>query len=159
MLDSICPQLQKQDYLTLIYDGPATEVILKTEATVIQIVNSSPLGGHGHGSRTKWQNHLPGDYMMNADDDDAYLPGAMDIVREHCTEHRMYIFQMEYEEHLIPKRHVLEYANIGTPCGVYPTDVLLPPWPLEYGGDYTFYKELSRLIDPVFIDKPIYKVR
>ena len=159
MLDSICPQLQKQDYLTLIFDGGNTEVFLNTEATVIQIVNSTPLGGHGHGSRTKWQNHLPGDYIMNADDDDAYLPGAMDIVREHCTDHRLYIFQMQYNEHVMPKQHVIEFANIGTPCGVYPTDILLPDWPMEYGGDCTFYQRLAGLIDPIFIDKVIYKVK
>lgn len=159
MLDSICPQLQKQDYLTLIFDGGNTEVFLNTEATVIQIVNSNPLGGHGHGSRTKWQNHLPGDYLMNADDDDAYLPGAMDIVREHCTDHRLYIFQMQNNEHVIPNRHVIDFANIGTPCGVYPTDILLPEWPMEYGGDFTFYQRLAGLIEPVFVDKVIYKVK
>jgi hypothetical protein len=159
MVDSIAPQLKRGDYLTLIFDGGQTDVILKTDATVIQINNSEVLGHYGHASRTRWQNYLPGDYLMNADDDDAYVDGAMDIVREHCTEHKLYVFQMQYEEHLIPKRHVIEFANIGTPCGVYPTDILLPDWPYEYGGDCKFYQSLEKLIPVEFVDKLIYKVR
>ena len=159
MVDSIAPQLKKGDYLTLIFDGAPTDVILKTEATVIQINNSEILGHHGHASRTRWQNYLPGDYLMNADDDDAYVDGAMDIVREHCVDHKLYVFQMQYNEHLIPKKHVIEFANIGTPCGVYPTDMLLPEWPNEYGGDCKFYQSLEKILPVEFVDKLIYKVR
>jgi hypothetical protein len=159
MIDSIAPQLSSEDYLTLIWDAPIDkDVVVTTPATVINILNSSPLGFWGHASRTKWQNHIPGDYIINGDDDDVFTDDAMEIIREHCLEDMLYIFQMQWGDTTIPRSHKIEMANIGTPCGVYKTGSL-PEWKCEYGGDFHFYNDLSTTKDCVFIDKVIYKIK
>jgi hypothetical protein len=132
---------------------------IKTNATVIEIKNSRSLGFWGHGSRNKWQNHLPGDYHMNADDDDVYEPDCINFIREKCTEHKLYVFKMKFQGIEIWQRPVLEFANIGTPCGVYPSDMLLPNWRHEYGGDFNFYESLGHIIPYEFVDKVIYRVK
>jgi hypothetical protein len=159
MIDSIATQLNAEDYLTLIWDGGhSNDFIIQTQATIISIINSKPLGYWGHGARTKWQDHLPGDYLMNGDDDDVFTEDAMQIIREHCTEDKLYVFQMQHREVTIPRYHKVEMANIGTPCGVYRPGSL-PEWKPEYGGDFKFYEALSKVKDPVFIDKVIYKIK
>lgn len=159
LLESIAPQLNSNDYITIISDVNSEIPSVSTKATVIKIVNSETLGFWGHGSRTKWQNFLPGDYYMNADDDDVYEPEIMDHVRNTCTEHKLYIYKMRYGNNQIWSRPVIEFANIGTPCGIYPSDVLHPEWKKEYGGDYYFYQKLSELIPYEFVDKVIYSIK
>ena len=159
MVDSIASQLNSEDYITLIYDADPTEIEVDTKATIIKIKNSFPLGNWGHGSRTKWQSYLPGDYIMNADDDDVYTHNAMDIIRENCVDDRLYIFQMLNNGiTTVPNYHKIEMANIGTPCGVYPNRDL-PEWKPVYGGDFEFYKELSNRFEHTFIDKIIYIIK
>lgn len=158
MIDSIAYQLTDKDYLTIIWDTQPRGIAVDSSCTVISIKNAQPLGSWGHGSRTRWQAMLPGDYHMNADDDDVYTNTAMQTVREHCTGDKLYIFQMIHSGCLIPSRHELLLANIGTPCGVY-KPYNLPEWPLRHGGDFEFYNELAKYRSVEWIDKIIYKVR
>jgi len=159
MLDSITPQLNKEDYLTIIFDTRPAELNLKTNATTIIIENSETLGSWGHGSRTKWQSHLPGDFMMNADDDDIYVFDAMKTVRDHCIEDKLYVFQMLMPgAGELPRNNTLALGNIGTPCGVYKNRDL-PEWPPIHGGDFFFYEALSKNRPVEFVNKVIYKVR
>lgn len=159
MLDSIVPQLCSVDYLTLIWDSAPTEVVFKGDCNVIQILNEKPLGHWGHASRTRWQNALPGDYLINGDDDDMFAEGAMEAIRNHCTEDKLYVFKMSMNDYaVLPREPQISMANIGTPCGVYKPGGL-PEWKLEYGGDFKFYEALSKVKEPVFIDHIIYKVR
>jgi hypothetical protein len=160
MLDSICGQLSELDYLTIIWDGGcSTDFTVNTKATVISIINSTQLGHWGHGSRTKWQHYLPGDYFINGDDDDVFTSEAMTHIRNTCLEDKLYIFKMLINDGIkLPSYPVIEFTNIGTPCGVYmPSN--LPEWDSEYGGDYRFYKKLSETKEPVFIDYVTYKVK
>lgn len=158
MIDSIAPQLQEQDYITIIWDSQPVAVQVNSSCQVIQIQNEKPLGSWGHGSRTRWQDSLPGDYLMNADDDDIYTEDAMTHIREHCIEDKLYVFQMAVDLHVCPRYHKIEMANIGTPCGVYKPGGL-PSWDPVYGGDFMFYDKLSKIKEVEFIDKVIYKVR
>lgn len=157
MVDSIAPQLTKDDFLTFLWDCQAIPLQINSECKVINIQNPEPLGFWGHGSRNKWQSFLPGDYHMNADDDDYYMPNAMEIVREHCTEDHLYVFKMQVGDRIIPRIPVLEMSNIGTPCGVYKPHSL-QTWRHEYGGDFHFYNDLSKTRPVQFIDKIIYQV-
>lgn len=158
MISSIEHQLTADDFITFIWDaGHPSQFTINTKATVIHIINSSPQGYWGHGSRNKWQEYLPGKYHLNGDDDDIYLPDAMDKVRKYCVDDYLYIFKMQVNETLIPKNEVLEYSNVGTPCGVYrPHD--LPTWLHIYGGDFHFYRRLAETRPVVFVDEVIYKV-
>lgn len=161
MIDSIAPQLEKQDHLTLIFDCELPEdLIVETKAKIKMIVNPEPLGFWGHASRNKWQQKLAGDYHLNADDDDIYLPDAMKNIREKCTEKKLYVFQILLGQvNPIPRKHRIEIGNIGTPCGVYPPIKDLPTWGHVYGGDYEFFRDLAKQLPVEFIDIPIYKVK
>lgn len=164
MLDSLRPQLQKQDYLTVISDGGHDYVrALLAEGfpcTVIHIANIEPLGYWGHASRNKYQNQLPGDYILNADDDDRYVENCFEKIREVCTEDKLYIFKHKHDRNYawsIAGR--VELGNIGTSCGVIPNTHDFPNWELVYGGDASFYISLSKQKEPVWIDHLIYKVK
>lgn len=158
MINSIAGQLYKIDYLTVIFDEPAN-VDIQTEATVIKIYNTDPMGYWGHGSRTFWQKYLPGDYLINGDDDDVFLPDAMTSIRENCQEDKLYIFKMKNNhDYCVPTKQEIYYGNIGTPCGVYMNHDL-PDWEPEFGGDYKFYKALSQTRPVQFVDKIIYHIR
>ena len=164
MLDSIIPQLSEEDIVTVVIDGMScytdtVKAVTKTHSRCKFLVNHSNLGHWGHASRNKFQNGLQGDFIINADDDDTFLPDAMEKIRKHCTEEKLYIFQMNFNGTLIPKNHKIEFANIGTPCGVIPNTQNLPDWWLRYGGDFDFYNALSKQMDYEFIDEVIYKVR
>jgi hypothetical protein len=158
MIDSIAPQLTEEDYLTIIWDCQAMSLHINSKCQVITIQNEKALGFWGHASRSRWQNSLPGDYLINGDDDDVFEPDAMEKIRKHCTEDKLYVFRMVFENTHIPSYHKVEFGNIGTPCGVYKPGGL-PTWPLEYGGDFTFYHELSKVKEPEFIDHIIYRIK
>ena len=166
MVDSIWPQLNEGDFLTIVADCKLRQVIPLIQGaidnatcTIELIQNFAPRGYFGHGSRNVWQNNLRGDFIMNADDDDVYTPDAMQIVRQHCTQQKLYIFRMLYNTIEMPRNHAIELCNIGTPCGIIPNTHDLPIWGLRHGGDFDFYNELSKHVDFEFVDKVIYKVK
>lgn len=159
MVDSIAPQLSERDYLTIIWDCQPIALQIDSKCKVILIQNDEPLGFWGHGSRTRWQNELPGDYLMNADDDDEYFPTAMETVRSHCKEEKLYVFKMMKSNIVIPFTEEIKLGNIGTPCGVYPNTKDLPDWGGFYGGDFQFYFQLSMQLPVEFVKRVIYLVR
>lgn len=165
MLDSLLYQLKPNDYLTILSDGDhqtALDIIGRYlyDCPVLIITNPRTLGFWGHASRNKWQNTLPGDYLINADDDDRYTDGAFDKIREVAKEKKLYIFKHEDNGNFawsVDGR--IELGNIGTSCGVIPNTHDLPDWELVYGGDATFYIELEKRLPCVWIDHVIYKVK
>lgn len=159
MVDSIVPQLTEKDYLTIIWDCQPISLKIEGKCKVISLHNPEPLGYWGHGSRTRWQNELPGDYFMNADDDDIYAPNAMDIVRDHVKEHKLYFFQYSTQGTRVPREHKVVVGNVGTPTGVYPNIGNFPKWEFIYSGDGEFYIALSKMLPYEFVDKVIYIVR
>lgn len=159
MLESILPQLEEQDYLTILWDCKPNVELPPHVCTVIQKVNPEPLGFWGHGSRNRWQDELPGDYFMNGDDDDVYTPDAMAAIREKCTERKLYIFQFLHWTARIPNGTEIRVGNIGTSCGVYPKVEKFPKWEYIYGGDGEFYVALSKMLPHEHIQKIIYIVK
>jgi hypothetical protein len=159
MVNSIAPQLMEHDYLTIIWDCQPKSLQIESKCKVISIHNPEPLGFWGHGSRNRWQDELPGDYLMNGDDDDVYTPDAMDKIRKVCTEKKLYIFQFNYSGIKIPDGKEIKVGNIGTSCGVYPKTGKLPCWEHRYGGDGEFYVALSKMLPYEHINEVIYIVR
>ena len=166
MVNTIYPQLKKDDYLTIVCDCKLTNVLPKITECLekavcnINIIQNSEVKGYnGHGSRTFFQNSLFGDYIMNADDDDYYESDAMEFIRSKCTEDKLYIFKMANETKTIPNVPSLTESNIGTPCGVISNRRNLPNWGERYGGDFDFYNTLSKQMNFEFVDKIIYKIR
>jgi len=159
MIDSIAPQLSSADYLTIIWDTEPFHVKVPPYVKMITIYNEEPMGWWGHGSRNHWIPKLPGDYIMNGDDDDIYLPDVMDTIRKVCTEHKLYIFKfLNRHGTVIPRSPQVKMNNIGTPCGIYPQLGEFPRWKFMYGGDGKFYESLSKILPVEFNDLLIYKV-
>jgi hypothetical protein len=176
MLASIGPQLGPLDHITVISDKlheivsfSVSDAQALTAGTIRHIINKEPLGFWGHGSRSRWQNELPGDYHMNADDDDVYDPRAMEMVRAavggEVEPPRLLIFHMirrwDGVVELIPppKWTTVQVKYVGTPCGVYSKIPDLPPWHGSYGGDGGFYMELaSRISNVTFVPEVFYQV-
>lgn len=159
MIDSIAPQLEEQDYLTIIWDCQPIALQIDSKCQVISLQNPEPLGFWGHGSRNRWQDELPGDYFMNADDDDMYVSDAMKSIREHCKEEKLYVFKFNNNNTAVPREPAIYVGNIGTSCGVYPKVKKFPKWEHEYGGDGMFYVALSEMLPVEFVNKVIYIVR
>lgn len=158
MIDSIAPQLKENDYITIIWDCEPFEVFINSSCSVFHIHNPEPLGFWGHGSRNRWQDELPGDYLINGDDDDIFTDDAMQHIRRHCTDDKLYIFKMISNYITIPSTRDIKFGNIGTPCGVYKPGNL-PKWGKRYGGDFDFYDQLSKIKESVFVGELIYIVK
>jgi hypothetical protein len=130
-LESIMPQLSKDDFITLISDMnhltiAETFANVPCNCTKLLIQNARVQGWWGHGSRTLWQKLLPGTFHMNADDDDLYVPNAMSIVRHWVRDlnNTMYVFRMvrRWDDRIetIPAAWVtngtfVKAGNVGTP--------------------------------------------
>jgi len=179
MLASIAPQLASRDHLTVISDKGHAEAAAAVAAAPCacakrHIANAAPLGGWGHGSRSAWQDQLPGDFHMNADDDDLYDPEAMAVVRRAvageggwsaASPPRLFVFHMirrwDGAVGIIPPKGTREVRDraIGTPCGVYSKVSPLPAWRSGYGGDAGFYVELSKRMNVTFVPEVIYQCK
>jgi len=168
MLPSLVNQLLSQDYLTIVSDLNHDFVAdcissFNFICTVIHIRNPNALGYWGHASRSKYQNYLLGDFIINADDDDRFTEDAFDIIRQIVVDMKVaYIFKMQVSETIFWKEcGLVQEGNIGTPCGVIPNNHLLPNWEHFYGGDGRFYEKLYKIMDFNFdfVDHVIYKVK
>jgi len=168
MLDSLINQLNTIDYLTIASDanhGYVAQCVAerKFKCNVNHLINPVPLGFFGHGSRNKYQNQLKGDYIMHADDDDRYVVGAFNKIREICTQHTLYFFRFCYTDKgdlsWWHKDDTKIRGNIGTPCGVIPNIHNFPQWGNFYTGDGLFYENLVKIIPHEYIDYVIYKTK
>jgi hypothetical protein len=170
LLDSLKYQLNENDFIYVVVDG--AEYREKVDEILEQFTGykcnlevryeEKNLGFWGHSIRNKHQGSLKGDYILHADDDDAYTLCAMDFVRAGIAENpgKMLLFKM-CDNTYINRAWIIEsirHDNIGTPCGVIPN---LPEkmghWEETYGGDCDFY--LSCKFEHVFINKIIYVLR
>lgn len=119
------------------------------------------LGYWGHGIRNKYH-ELPGDFIMHADDDDIYLPGAFSIIRQAVSQdlNALYIFQIVAGNEIITG-YPIQKSNISTQSGAIPSRYnSQSTWEYYYGGDFAFYKKLSKIVPRViYVDHVIYRFR
>lgn len=170
MVNSILPQLQKQDFLTIVFDGIGrtgafkpeeyeTELSHKTLATIKVIVEPVNLGSWGHGIRSKHQN-LEGDFVLHCDDDDVYVENSIEIVRRIVSEdlEALYIFNIVKKGKIFPICRTIWPGNLSTQNGVIPSKLnCQAKWPLRYGGDGIFYVDIEKIAKRViFVDFLIY---
>lgn len=168
ILESFKKQLNKSDYLTIVFDGPdlpnvekVKEYVSNFNAKTNVIVEKKNLGYWGHAIRNK-HNTLTGDFVFHVDDDDNITPGAMDKIRKKCTDKdTIYIFKMQNNENILWKKKEIRHTNIGTPMGIIPTKLnSTSVFTYKYGGDYDFYKKLEKDGNKIeFVDYIIYKIK
>jgi len=166
MLNSLSPQLVESDCLTIVYDGHSTPPVfdlLDFKCKVVQHCEPVALGSWGHGIRNKYAPLLEKrDFVLHADDDDSYLPGAFAKLRIQCTNpETLYVAKMNNYGGIIPNGNVIKLNNIGTPCGIIPYDLNIKgTWRHQYGGDGLFYEEIAKSAKSIeHLQTVIYKVR
>jgi len=170
MLESLQPQLQEQDFLTVVFDAidensvyvRAEEVLKEFSCSSSIIMEPKNLGWWGHAIRNKYS-QLPGDFILHADDDDIYTEDAMATIRQICTDREtLYVFKMQYSDgRTLWIDPVIKHCQIGTPMGVIPSSYNAKTrWAEAFAGDFTFYAALGARVPNVeFVDHVIYLVR
>lgn len=172
MLNSLGPQLESQDFLTIVFDAKDVDnilefVISKTKqfACKVKIVfEKKNLGFWGHGIRNKYAQSLEGDFIFHCDDDNRYLPNSISILRKICQDtNKLYFFKIKLGNSYIWKEPKIYRMNIDTGSGVIPNAYnKLGHWGYFYGADTTFYLDLCKKIENdniIFVDFPIYQIR
>jgi len=170
MLNSLEPQLESCDYLTLVFDAKDQDGVFDDVLTVLTtfkcvctvIMEERNLGYWGHGIRNKY-NQLSGDFILHGDDDDVYLPGALARIRkEVCADfHALYVFPMVTPNGICIYGRPFVAGSIGTPMGAIPACYNSEArWGYFYGGDFMFYRGISEKVSQIiYVNFPIYKVR
>lgn len=169
MLNSLKPQLEERDFLTVVFDARDDGKIFQEierflasfQCQCTLIMEPENLGHWGHAIRNK-HNKLPGDFILHGDDDDIYLPGAFATMRNVCTDtSTLYIFKISNFQGVIMSGYPLVEGNIGTPMGVIPSQYnSQSTWMYRYGGDFVFYHQLAQIIPRIsYVDAVIYQCR
>ena len=167
MLNSLKPQLEEEDCLTIVFDGKSKIPTFNTsgfKCKVNQYCEPVALGFWGHSIRNKYASLLEKrDFIMHADDDDYYYSNVFPDLRTLCVEtNTLYIAKMRYNGGIeLPKGNCIAICNIGTPCGIIPYDLNMKgTWASEYGGDGRFYEQLARTGTAVsYLSTVIYHIR
>lgn len=167
MLDSLSPQLEEQDCLTLVFDGHSQIPMFdlsKFKCTVKQFFEPIALGSWGHAIRNKYSSLLDKrDFVMHADDDDFYLPNVFLELRKYCVDsNTLYVAKMYLSRfnRVIPEGNFIKINHIGTPNGIIPFELnKQQQWKYQYGGDGLFYESISKLSNKtIFLPTVIYQV-
>jgi len=166
MLNSLVYQLNENDCLTIVYDGhkfiPYFN-ISNFKCKVLQYFEPEALKYWGHGIRNKYATLLEKtDFVMHADDDDIYLPSALNTIRNNIIDwNTLYIYKLFVNNLPHPIIHEIKVGNIGTPCGIIPYNLnLRGVWGYIYGGDGMFYETLLSYEKNIkFFNDVIYSVR
>jgi hypothetical protein len=175
MLDSLKNELRSDDAITIVFDGKgriassgfSDEWIQDHSSHITVIEEENKLGHWGHGIRNKYQGILSHKttYIMNADDDDVYLPDSFNILRLSCIDPSiLYIARIIYTKNPTPIPSIIERKiirhDIATPCGIIPFDkASSAEWKKYYEGDFDYYNELQHNVKAVvFLYHNIYMV-
>ena len=176
MLDSLRNELTKNDAITIVFDGENAlqqsgfcEDWIRGHLSTIHVVEQQPnLGFWGHGVRNKYQSMLETrtTFVMNADDDDEYIPGSFQKLRLLCKhDHTLYIAKFIVKKPrsdvIVPSQfNSITKNNIGTPCGIIPFNIAgQSSWELCYGGDFSYYEHLQTKVQDIqFLNVIIYRV-
>jgi hypothetical protein len=176
MLDSLKGELKDGDAVTLVFDGEqavkesgyTTEWKEEFNGRLHIIVEKEKTGNWGHGLRTKYQGQLQPrtTFVLHGDDDDGYIPGFLEKLRNKCTNpDTLYIAKMNFKyetvpNEVIPKGNKIEADDIGTPNGIIPYDLAgKSEWLPNYRGDFIYYERISKQAKAIeFIPDIIYTV-
>jgi len=164
MIDSLISQLRACDHVTVVFDG-VVAIPIDCIGALFQLhtTEQSPaLGSWGHGIRNTYARKIQRtDFVMHADDDDIYLPGTFDRLRELCKS-RVCLYIAKFKRSngtIFPLQTYVKEGEIGTPCGIIPFDLNpLGTWLPRRGGDGKFYEAISRKAKFIkFLDILIYE--
>jgi hypothetical protein len=169
MLNSLSPQLLSGDCLTIVFDGiphvPVDFDFSNFKCRIKLFCEPKALGFWGHGIRNKYSNLLEKrDFIMHADDDNAYTPNAFNDIRSTIkTLDTLHIYNILFTDKTIwPKdTSKIVIGDIDTGSGVIPYELNKQGiWLEKYGGDGAFYQQISKKVKNIaYLDKLIYIMR
>jgi len=152
MLDSLSPQLNEADCLTIVFDGhssiPNGFNLSDFKCNIVTFCEPVALGHWGHGIRNKYSSLIEKrDFVIHADDDNAYVPDAFKVIRNNCIdENTLYVFKMMLMNQIVfPLNHAIKENNIDTGLGIIPYELNNKGvWLYRYGGDGSFYEQIAQ---------------
>ena len=175
MLNSLKDELTPSDAITIVFDGPDArgksgfnDDWVRDHKCLVKTLDQIPNLGAGIGGepiRNNYQGLLNPvtTFIMHADDDDIYLKGAFNILREVCRDPSiLYIARMTSMDcEFIPRAdNHIRCGNIGTPNGIIPfNDASKASWGNMRCGDFIYYNDLQNKVKGVeFLPYIIYRV-
>ena len=164
-LASIAPQLRAGDEHLVIGDGPQPDAAAVCSEFGASYCDGPASRTYGTLQRDYGIGLARGDYVAFCDDDDVFVPGALDVVRAAIAEHPgvPLIFRMDtpFLGVLWADREVRE-GNVGTPMIVTPRCPAMPRWNdgwPAYTADYRFIKRVTDAASVVWREEVICIVR
>ena len=168
MLDSLSPQLQPADCLTVVFDGhsavPSGFNFSRFMCRVTTYCEPVALKHWGHGIRNKYASLIEKkDFVMHADDDNAYVPDAFKVIRNTCIdENTLYVFKMiGSHQKIFPQNHKIKEFNVDTGMGAIPYELNKKGiWLNRFAGDGSFYEQIAQQAKNIsFSDFVTFKIR
>jgi glycosyltransferase involved in cell wall biosynthesis len=151
-LNSVVPQLVQGDEVLVVADGPVMMARAMAKELGASYLETPPTHSWGHAQRNYGMAAAKGKYLAFMDDDDVYLPGALDAMRRAIAEHegRLFIFRMMYRLSLLWAEPRIAPGNVSTQMYVFPNiPSKLGVWkdnPDSWngkGGDFLFAQETA----------------
>jgi glycosyltransferase involved in cell wall biosynthesis len=170
-LESIVPQLGRGDEIIVISDGKS-DIARDICAPYVQCVylETEPSYVFGNKQRDYGIEKANGTHIAFCDDDDIFLPWALQSIRKAADSHpdAMFIFKVEpngykavHHPHLWVERTIRK-GNIMS-CGVVvPNRPDLPKWQLspdEYAADFYFAQQCAQHCEVIWRDEVIARTR
>jgi len=177
MLDSLKEEVKDGDAVTVLFDGEQAFIdsgfndswIQEFGGRLHKIVEKDKQGNWGHALRTKYQGTLQPKttFVLHGDDDDIYVKGFMQKLREKCVNpNTLYIAKMGFKHETypgesVPRGTTIQKKDISTQNGIIPYDLVgKGEWFPNYHGDYQYYEQLSKHAKSIeFIPDIIYTIQ
>lgn len=133
------------DEIILVADGEeatgASEVLRDSGLPGRCIVLPVAYKDFGHTPRQIGLGYCQGDFIAHLDDDDVYLPGAIEGIRVRLREPRPHIFRAQLDHvGLIWRTPEIQFGNLTTDLFIHPNNRRFGVWSARWGGDFDFIR-------------------
>lgn len=143
-IQSITAQLLPLDEVVVVSDGPSDEarkMVAAAGSQYVYLETPDRTWDWGGTPRNIGIAKAGGRYLAFMDDDDIYLPGALDAIRRAAMENPLVplIFRMKHCDKIIWDEPVLRPGNVSSQMLAVPNiNGAVGRWTARYAGDYDF---------------------
>lgn len=149
-LESIASQMHGNDEVIVVSDGPQLSVppVVKSFGPRFKCFEYGPTGRYGNAQRDFGIKNAVQSHLAFMDDDDCYLPGAIEIVHGAIGSAPVHplLFRMAHRGTVIWRDQILEFGNVSTQMFVVPNiSGCLGQWDQNEGDgqgcDFSFIRD------------------
>lgn len=143
-IQSVDYQLGPFDEVIVVSDGPLPEVRRLVESAgrrYFYFETAGRMYDYGGTPRNIGISRSRGQYLAFMDDDDTYLPGGLDAIRQGAMENPRtpLVFKMKHRDKILWEEPVLKPGNVSSQMLAVPNiRGLVGRWTSRYAGDYDF---------------------